>query len=66
MRARACIKCKDYVVIHPDNPVSVNLVKEFEDKHGYHTIITVDLKEIKDSFSSMESDDYEKSIKASI
>jgi len=65
MRAKACLRCKKYVVIHPDNPISIELVKKFEDKHGYHTIITVDLKEIRDSFSCMESDNHKKPVKAS-
>ena len=65
MRARACIKCKEYVVIHPDNPINTNLVKQFENKHGYHTIITVDLYEVKNDFTNMESLENDKSIKAS-
>lgn len=63
MRARACVRCKEYVIIHPDNPVNINLVKDFEAKHAYHTIITVDLYEVKDGFIKMESADYKKSVK---
>jgi hypothetical protein len=65
MRAKACLRCREYVVIHANNPLSIELVKKFEDKHAYHTVITVDLKEIRDSFSSMESDDNKKPVKAS-
>jgi hypothetical protein len=64
MRARACLKCKQYVVIHPDNPINLNTVKEFEKKHGYHTIITIDLNEVKENnFTNVESSIYKNSVK---
>ena len=63
MRARACLKCRQYVVIHPDNPININTIKEFETKHGYHTIITVDLSEIKEDFTNVQSTNYKKSVK---
>lgn len=47
MRARACIKCKEYIVIHPDNPINQLDIKKFEKRHVGHTIMTVDLNEIK-------------------
>ena len=50
MRARACIKCKEYVVIHPNNPLNQNKIDLFERKHHLHTLITVDLGEIKDQY----------------
>ena len=62
MRARACLKCKEYVLIHPDNSININTVKEFENKHGYHTIITIDLHEVKDNFTNVESTIYKNSV----
>jgi len=50
MRARACIKCKEYVIIHPNNPLNQNKVNIFERKHHLHTLITVNLNEIKDQY----------------
>ena len=50
MRARACIKCKKYVVIHPNNPLNQNKIELFERKHHLHTLITVDIDEIKDQY----------------
>ncbi|MFX0025641.1 MAG: hypothetical protein ACFE8M_04440 [Candidatus Hermodarchaeota archaeon] len=47
MRARACIKCKEYLVINPTNPINLNNVKLFEKEHRGHTLITVDLSEVK-------------------
>ncbi len=62
MRARACLKCKEYVIIHPDNPINLITVKEFEKKHSFHTIITVDLYEVKDHFTNVESSIYKNSV----
>ena len=50
MRARACIRCKEYIVIHPNNPVNQNKIELFEKKHHLHTLITVDIDEIKDQY----------------
>ncbi len=50
MRARACIKCKEYVVIHANNPLNQTKIELFERKHHLHTLITVDLDEIKDQY----------------
>ncbi|MFX1495592.1 MAG: hypothetical protein ACFFBZ_15010 [Promethearchaeota archaeon] len=47
MRARACIKCKEYLVINPTNPINLNNVKLFEKEHRGHTLITVDLSEVQ-------------------
>jgi len=50
MRARACIKCKEYVVIHANNPQNQTKIDYFERKHHLHTLITVDIDEIKDQY----------------
>ena len=47
VRCRACIKCKSYLVIHPNNPINQVALKTFERKHSGHTIMTVDLNEVK-------------------
>ncbi|MBY8981578.1 MAG: hypothetical protein KGD57_01405 [Candidatus Lokiarchaeota archaeon] len=51
MRARACLKCREYVLIHPDNPKSINRVSQFEKVHRGHTLIISDINEIKDQFT---------------
>ncbi|MFX1312615.1 MAG: hypothetical protein ACFFHD_08395 [Promethearchaeota archaeon] len=56
VRARACIKCKEYMIIHPDNPINLFDIKKFEKKHIGHTIITVDLSEIKGSYNVFKDD----------
>jgi len=56
MRARACIKCKEYVVIHPNNPLNQSKVNFFERRHQLHTLITVNLNEIKDQYQIFKID----------
>ena len=56
IRARACIRCKQYVVIHPENPINQLDIKKFEKKHLYHSIMTVGLGEIKGAYSSFRRD----------
>ncbi len=55
LRCRACIKCKTYIVIHADNPVNQVEIKNFERKHTSHTIMTVDLNEVKGIYSPFAS-----------
>jgi hypothetical protein len=51
MRARACIKCKEYIVIHANNPLNQSKIDSFERHHHLHTLITVNLNEIKDQYT---------------
>jgi hypothetical protein len=55
MRARACIKCKEYMVIHANNPLNQNKMEFFERKHHLHTLITVNLDEIKDQYKMIKN-----------
>ena len=57
MRARACLKCKEYVLIHPNNPINQNIIKEFELTHMRHVLITVNLTEIKDQYKRSDLKD---------
>ncbi|GAJ15417.1 unnamed protein product [marine sediment metagenome] len=50
MRARACIKCKEYMIIHANNPLNQTKIGNFERNHHQHTLITVTLEEIKDEY----------------
>ena len=50
MRAKACIKCKEYVLLHPDDPLSQNKENMFAKNHHHHTLITVSLEEINDTY----------------
>ncbi|MHA1914684.1 MAG: hypothetical protein ACW986_00980 [Promethearchaeota archaeon] len=55
VRARACIKCREYIVIHPNNPINQVTIKKFERNHTAHTIVTVDLNEIKGTYSTFSN-----------
>ena len=54
IRARACIKCHEYVFIHPNSIISQEIEKNFDKKHSGHTIVTVDLEEIKGQYKNCE------------
>lgn len=60
VRVRACIKCRTYLVIHPGNPINLAEIKKFEKKHLGHTVVTVDLNEVKGSYSSSKNNAAEK------
>ena len=55
IRARACIKCKEYAIIHPNNPLNQVEIKSFEKKHLGHTLMTVGFSEIKGLYTSFKS-----------
>ncbi|MFX1393810.1 MAG: hypothetical protein ACFFAH_09575 [Promethearchaeota archaeon] len=56
MRARACIKCREYVSIHPSDVKNQELIRVFEGKHRGHTLITLDLDEVKGSYSNFAAE----------
>lgn len=50
MRARACIRCKEYIIIHPNNPLNQTHLNHFHLHHSNHTLVTVDLNEIRKEY----------------
>ena len=52
LRARACTKCEEYVVIHPNNPISQRIVSNFEVFHRGHPLVTIDLNEVKEKYDN--------------
>ena len=54
MRAKACLKCQEYIIIHPDNPVSQQNVKKFEKVHMGHSVVIADYFEIKDLYKRFD------------
>jgi len=50
------------MVIHPENPINQFDIKKFERRHTNHTIITVDLNEIKGSYNLFKNDEEAKSL----
>ncbi len=55
VRCRACVKCKQYMIIHPDNPINQLDIKNFERRHLNHTIMTVGLGEVKGIYSNFKA-----------
>jgi len=53
MRARACAKCKEFVIIHHGNPKGMEIVKAFEADHRGHSVIIVDVNEIKARYNNV-------------
>ena len=47
IRARACVKCREYALIHPNDPNNLNLLKIFDVKHKGHTVVTLDIDEVR-------------------
>jgi len=45
------------MVIHPENPINQVDIKKFERKHTSHTIMTVDLNEIKGTYALSTDND---------
>ncbi len=54
MRARTCLKCREYIIIHTDNPVSQENVKKFEKIHLGHSVVTADYFEIKEIYKRFD------------
>jgi len=60
VRCRACVKCKQYMIIHPDNPINQLDIKSFERRHLNHTIMTVGLGEVKGLYTNFKTIEGEK------
>lgn len=56
MRVRACTGCRKYIIIRPEDPKNSELVKDFEDLHRGHTLVSVELEEVKGSYENIEGD----------
>ena len=65
IRVRACVKCREYEVIHPSDPTNQNLLRLFDLKHRGHTVVTLDREEVKDTYAHFEGPNVEKNPKAS-
>ncbi|MFO8018872.1 MAG: hypothetical protein R6U96_09565 [Promethearchaeia archaeon] len=58
MRARTCLKCHEYLVLHPSNPKSKENANRFEKKHRGHNLVTLQLDEIdKGKYTSFGESD---------
>ena len=55
LRCRACIRCKEYIVIHASSPINQVEIKRFEKVHLGHTVVTAELSEVKDAYTSFKN-----------
>lgn len=54
IRARACIKCREYIIIETNDPKNQEFIKRFEGNHRGHTLIALDLDEVKGQYKNFE------------
>ncbi len=52
-RVRACVKCREYIIIHPNDPANQAHVKKFDLIHTGHTLVTLDINEVKKQYKSV-------------
>ncbi|MBA7683599.1 hypothetical protein ES703_91971 [subsurface metagenome] len=65
MRCKACMKCREYVLIHPENPENQEVIKLFEGIHRGHTVVTLDFNEVKGTFKNFQEEKAEESEESS-
>lgn len=65
IRVRACMKCREYAAIHPENSANQGVIKLFEGKHRGHTIVTLDFNEVKGTFKNFQDQKAEESNESS-
>lgn len=54
-RVRACIKCKSYIILFPNDPENQKRLKNFEKAHKSHNLITIDIEEVKGGYINIAS-----------
>ncbi|MHA1793867.1 MAG: hypothetical protein ACTSVI_14585 [Promethearchaeota archaeon] len=52
MKVRACLRCKEYVLIKDGSFKNQQAVKLFERDHNGHVLASIDYTEVKDSYKS--------------
>ncbi len=57
IRVRACIKCREYIIIYPNNPVNQVHIRKFETNHTSHTLVTLDINEVKKQYRLFSTQD---------
>lgn len=55
------MRCREYAIIHPDNPANQEVIKLFEGKHRGHTVVTLDFNEVKGTFKNFQQEKAEES-----
>jgi hypothetical protein len=63
-KAKVCFRCKKYIIIFPDNPISQKRENKFDNKHTGHTIQIICRDEL-DSKYKYERERFNKNVKTS-
>ncbi len=63
-KAKVCFRCKKYIIIFPDNPISQKRENKFDNKHTGHTIQIICRDEL-DSKYKYERERFNKNVKPS-
>ncbi|MGV9173498.1 MAG: hypothetical protein ACOC44_17035 [Promethearchaeia archaeon] len=53
MKVRACWKCWQYIVIHPNNASNQMSLKKFDKNHAEHGVLTMEIEEVKDRYENV-------------
>lgn len=53
MRVRACTGCRKYIIIRPESVKNKELLKEFDDTHRGHTLVSVELQEVQGKYENV-------------
>lgn len=56
-KVRACIKCKEYIPIYPNNSINQKNLKEFDVHHHQHTVIIISHDEVKDLYKRVNNNE---------
>ena len=59
------MRCREYAIIHPEDPANQRVIKFFEGKHRGHTVVTLDFNEVKGTFKNFQEEKSEESEESS-
>jgi len=54
-KAKVCFRCKKYIIIFPDNPISQKRENKFDNKHTGHTIQIICRDELDSKYNTKEN-----------
>ncbi len=57
MRAKVCLKCKVYLIIHPDNAINLKQLQWFDTLHRTHPTQIINRNELNGQYTSVEKKD---------
>lgn len=53
VRVKACTGCRKYIIIRPESVENRQQLKEFEDTHRGHTMVSVELSEVQGKYENV-------------